>query len=209
MSRMAAEAKNWYYRAEDGSVYGPAGESALVEWAEDGRIQPTGYLSSDRVTWIPAQTMPELKMHWLVEAEPGKVYGPFNRKMLIALSKTGAVPPDAKLYRLHELDVASDPEPEVRIVEKVVEKVVEKIVEVPVEKIVERVIEVAPPARKTIVDDDPVDATGALPPPAGSGIFKDVDRTKLAALEAAARRELEAAKGGSLGNLGKFFSRRK
>ena len=87
-------------------------------------------------------------------------------------------------------------------VEKVVEKVVEKIVEVPVERIVERVIEVEPP--RAVVPE--VVAPAAAVP--NRGLFKNVDKSRLAALEAAARRELAAAKGGRFGLPG-MFSRRK
>ena len=233
-----SESAKWYYRGEDGSVYGPADIASLVEWAESGRVLPTGFLSQDRVSWMPAQLMPELEMKWLVEVEPGKVFGPFNRKMLIAFSKAGSVPKESKIYRLHEFAIADDPPPqtvevekivekrvevpvekvvekivEKRVevpVEKVVEKIVEKRVEVPVEKIVEKIVEVAPPARTTIVDRD-VPSAISTPPPAvcGGGLFKDVDRSRLAALEAAAQRELAAAKHGRLGALGGLFGRKR
>ena len=90
-------------------------------------------------------------------------------------------------------------------VEKVVEKVVEKIVEVPVERIVERVIEVEPP--RAVVPEVVAPAAPAASVP-HRGLFKNVDKSRLAALEAAARRELAAAKGGRFGLPG-MFSRRK
>ena len=145
--------REWFVRTADGRVYGPADLAALVSWAKDGRIEPTGFVSRDRLSWTPAQLMPELEMKWLVETEPGKVFGPFNRALVISLFARKAVPPEAKAYRLHELPVECDPPPvEVeKIVEKVVEKevrvevpvekIVEKVVEVPVEKIVEKVVE--------------------------------------------------------------------
>ena len=99
-----------------------------------------------------------------------------------------------------------------KIVEKPVEKIVEKRVEVPVDRIiekrievpvekivekiveVEKVVEVMPPPRKAVVAPEVIDPVGAEPPPMPGGIFKNVDRNSLAALEAAARRELSAAK---------------
>jgi len=137
MCRMA-KTREWFVRTDDGRVYGPAEQSALVQWAEDGRIEPSSFLSQDRISWKPAQLMAELCMSWLVEMEPGKVFGPFNRKMIINLRRQGTVPLSAKFYRLHEFPVDKDPPP----VEKIVEKVVEKRVEVPVEKIVEKRVEV-------------------------------------------------------------------
>ena len=221
---MSDEKKSWYYRGEDGNVYGPADKSSLVEWAETGRVLPTGFLSEDRVSWMPAQLMPELAMKWLVETEPGKFFGPFNRVLLVKMANSGSIPSGANVYRLHELPVADDPPPVEKVVEKVVEKIVEKRVEVPVEKIVEKIVEVpvevekivekivevAPPPRTTIVDRTTPSAVADRPPVVGSGIFKDVDRSKLAALEAAARRELEAANhGGRMGGFGSLFGRRK
>ena len=34
--------------------------------------------------------MPELEMKWLVEVEPGKVFGPFNRAVVIDLFRKGS-----------------------------------------------------------------------------------------------------------------------
>ena len=301
----------WYVRSSDGKVYGPADLDALVVWAREGRIEPGGFVSHDRKSWTPAQLMPELEMKWVVEAEPGKLFGPFNRKMVEHLVETGSMPMGAVVYRRHELPVDQDQEPitvevekivEKRVevpVEKVVEKVVEKRVEVPVEKvvvkevpveklvekrvevpveklvekivekrvevpvekivvkevpvevekivekrvevpvekvvekvvekrvevpvervivkevpvekIVERVIEVERPARSMIVGQEAASASGDLPPPLPlGGIFKDVDPSRLAALEMAARRELAAAKSGGIrGRMAGLFSRRK
>ena len=235
---MSAEAdsseKVWFVRTEDGRVYGPADVASLVAWARDGRIEPSGFVSRDRLSWTPAQLMPELEMKWLVETEPGKVFGPFNRALVVSLFARGSVPADAKAYRLHEFPVDRDPPPVVRevrvevpvekIVERVVEKevrvevpverIVEKIVEkevrveVPVEKIVERVIEVAPPARTGLVVSDAPVPVGNEPPVRSPGaIFGSLDRGRLAALEAAAQREI--AKGRRLGMNAGFFGRKR
>ena len=219
--------EKWYVRSDDGSVYGPADRAALVSWAEEGRINATGFVSRDRKSWIPAQMMDELSMKWVVEAEPGKFFGPFNRVFLIKLYKAGEIPEGAKVYSRHELPPDQDPEPvkvevpvevekivekivEKRVevpVEKIVEKIVEKRVEVPVEKIVEKIIEVEPPPRAAIVDNEVASAMGSMPPPiAMGGIFKGADRSRLEALENAARRELSAA---GRSRLGGFFGRRK
>ena len=190
--------KRWYVRTEDGRVYGPADSAALVEWAKDGRIEPTSFVSQDRKSWMPVQLMAELEMKWLVETEPGKVYGPFNRSVVIGLFKNGEVGATAKAYRLHEFAVDEDPPPVEKIVEKVVEKVVEvpveKVVEKVVEKIVEKIVEVPPPARTEIVVAEVLEPVAEKPPLKSPGaLFGDLNRNGLAALEAAARRELEAA----------------
>ena len=239
--------KEWYVRMSNGNVYGPADVASLVSWAEDGRIDPSSSLSKDRIEWTPAQLMDELGMKWLVELEPGKPIGPYNRKFLISSHAEGSLPDRAKLYRLHEFPIDQDPPPTVvekevikevpvekivevekrvevpvekvvekevvkevpveKIVEKVVEvekrvevpveKIVEKevIKEVPVEKIVEKIVEVEKPPRTTVVVPEIVEPVGNEPPrrSVGKGMFGDVSRSGLAALEEAARRELAAA----------------
>ena len=176
---MADESK-WYVRMEDGKVYGPAGIKSLVEWATDGRVEPTSFVSQDRKSWRPAQTMPELEMKWLVETEPGKVFGPFNRAVVIGLFKDDGVAKTAKAYRLHEFAVDEDPPP----VEKIVEKEVIKEVRV----------EVPPPARTELVVAEVVEPIADTPPPRAPGsIFGNASHEQLAALEAAARRELSSA----------------
>ena len=239
--------KEWYVRMSNGNVYGPADVASLVSWAEDGRIDPSSSLSKDRIKWTPAQLMDELGMKWLVELEPGKPIGPYNRKFLISSHAEGSLPNRAKLYRLHEFPIDQDPPPTVvekevikevpvekivevekrvevpvekvvekevvkevpveKIVEKVVEvekrvevpveKIVEKevIKEVPVEKIVEKIVEVEKPPRTTVVVPEIVEPVGNEPPrrSVGKGMFGDVSRSGLAALEEAARRELAAA----------------
>lgn len=206
------EAEEWYVRSANGKVYGPADRETLKVWAQEGRVDPTGFVSRDRRQWIPAQMMPELEMCWVVEAEPGKFFGPFNRAVVIRLATAGEIPKQANVYRRHFLPVDKDPEPVVveKIVEKVVEKIVEKRVEVPVEKIVERIIEVEPPPRAAIVEAAQSPAEASLPPPQ-TGPFAKVDRARLAALEAAAQRELAqvARQQHNAAGLAGIFSRRK
>ena len=221
--------KEWYVRMSDGNVYGPADVASLVSWAEDGRIDPSSSLSKDRIRWTPAQLMDELAMKWLVELEPGKPLGPYNRKYLVASIADGSLPAETKAYRLHEFPIDEDPPPTIvekevikevpveKIVEKIVEvpveKIVEKIVEVekrvevPVEKIVEKIVEVEKPARTTVVVPEVVEPAGNEPPrrKGGAGMFGDVGRSGLEALEQAARRELAAAGKSRFG----FFGRKK
>ena len=223
------ESREWFVRTEDGNVYGPAALSSLVQWASDGRIEPTSSVSRDRVSWKPAALQSELGMTWLVEIEQGKVYGPFARAVVSRLFADGSLPKTARVYRLHEGQVDHDPPPvekvvekevirEVRVevpVEKVVEKEVirevrvevpvEKIVEkevirevrveVPVERIVEKIVEVpATRVEAEVVVPEVVEAAPSAVCTADSR-FENADRDRLAALEAAARRELASARG--------------
>ena len=201
------KSEEWFVRTDDGKVYGPAGVESLVSWAKDGRIEPSCFLSRDRINWTPAQLMPELEMEWLVETEPGRVYGPFNRALVISMFAAKSVPQSSKAYRLHKLPVDQDPPPIEKVVEKVVEKTVEKIVEVPVEKVVEKIIEVEPPPRMDIVVPEVVEPVASTPPAKSPGsIFGHLDRDGLAALEAAAQREI--AKGRRFGLPAGIFGRK-
>lgn len=228
--------RNWFVKSVGGKVYGPAKISKLVEWAKDGRIEPTGFVSVDRVEWLEACTVDALEMKWLVEVSPGDVFGPFHRELVISLFKDGTVPATAHAYRLHEFPIDQDPPPvekivekevrvevpvekvvekEVRVevpveVEKIVEKVVEKEVrvEVPVEKIVEKVVEV--PVEKVVEvlppPDDSEPEPGEPPPKIADLRFGGLDRARLAALEKAAR--LELMRGRRMGMHGNLFGRR-
>ena len=207
--------KEWFVRTEEGKVYGPATLESLVSWAREGRVEPTGFASKDRINWTPLQLVPELEMKWLVETEPGKVFGPFNRQVVVSLFRDGSVPSSAKAYRLHEFPVDEDAPPVE--VEKIVEKVVEKEVrvEVPVEKIVEKIVEVPvekivevePRARTELVVPEIVEPVDRVPPVKSPGsLFGGLDRDKLAALESAAQREL--ARGRGFGLKSRLFGRK-
>lgn len=181
--------KIWYVKSVDGSVYGPADLHTLVLWAKDGRIQPTSFLSQDRINWMPAQKESALEMKWLVESEPGKVFGPFNREFVIRLYREGMLAPETKYYSLHEFAPDEDPPPKI------------------VEKIVEKVVEVEPPARQEVVVPEVVEPIASEPPSSMVGtIFGNLNRDKLAALEAAAQREL--VKSRNLGLSSKLFGRK-
>ena len=156
------DTRDWFVKSVDGKVYGPAKLSKLVEWAKDGRSEPTGFVSTDRVDWIEVGAVDALEMKWLVEVSPGDVFGPFHRELVINLFKNGTVPATARAYRLHEFPIDQDPPPVEKIVEKEVrvevpvevEKIVEKEVrvEVPVEveKIVEKEVRVEVPVEKIV-----------------------------------------------------------
>jgi len=224
-----SEGGEWYFRNAEGTVFGPAGLTELAIWAREGRITPDGYVSHDCRRWRSAPSLASLGMKYVVEAERGKWFGPFHEDVVKRLKDSGAIAKSARVY----VNVASVPKP--RVVEKVVEKpivkVVEKIVpvekimvkEVPVEKIVEKVVEVEKvvvkevPVEKIVEKEvyvvaTPLDDNKAKPLPKpktdGSGfrgIFKGADRSRMAALEAAARRELFAAKFSGV----RFFGRHK
>ena len=190
----------WYLRTQD-ETFGPETEERLVEWARMGRIQPGQEVSDDNVIWRRVEEVPFLDMRFSIDLGDGNPRGPFNKAAADALIASGRLPPTATVVEsrppfeeepapVAEPGPAPTPEAE------------------PEPKVVEKIVEVAPPARTVIVDHDAPRAIATPPPAARGGIFKDVDRSRLAALEAAAQRELAAAKQGHLGALAGLFGRK-
>ena len=222
---MAVSNDTWYFRNAEGAVFGPAGISELAAWAREGRITPDGFVSKDRRRWRSAPSLAALGMRCVVEVERGKWFGPFHESVVESLKASGTVAKTAKVYLL----AGSEKPVEKVVVRKVpVEKVVEKIVrvevpvekivikEVPVEKIVEKVVVKEVPVEKIVekevyvvatVDKAPENAPAPdkKKPSRFGGLFQGADRNRMAALEAAARRELVAAKRSGVG----LFGRRK
>ena len=165
---MLEHAKEWYVKTDDGKAYGPADLPTLVKWAREGRIEPTSFVSSDRVKWAPAPLVPELDMKWIVETELGRLFGPFHHDVVSRLINEKLVPPTARIFRLY------DGEQETGAV---------------------AVVETKPVAPPTVLTKK-------------KSIFSGVDVRKLAALELAARREMEAARKRGI-DLSIFGSKRK
>ena len=191
-----AERKEWFIKSEDGCVYGPATLSSLVEWTREGRVSPLGFVSKDRISWMSAPLLEELEMRWLVEISPGEVFGPYHRDYVMRLAESHKLSKRARFYRFFGQTLGRDGE-----------KIVEKRVEVPVERVVvERVeVPVGGEVPKSVSDEpsvlvpDVVEVGGGEPVAvpvnvSGGGLFGHMGRQGLAALEAAARRELMEAK---------------
>ena len=96
------ELVEWYVKTDDGNVYGPAGLAKLVQWAKDGRIEPTSFISENREKWTPAPLMRELDMKWIVETEYGKLFGPFHHDIVSRLINEKRVPPTVRIFRLYD-----------------------------------------------------------------------------------------------------------
>ena len=67
----------------------------LVEWAERGIIKPGYAISSDSITWVPAETLPELRMNWYVIAAGRAPYGPVTQTAARRFIEEGHFPADA------------------------------------------------------------------------------------------------------------------
>lgn len=67
----------------------------LVEWAERGIIKPGYAISSDGITWAPAETLPELQMCWYVIVSGRAPYGPVTQTAARRFIEEGHFPFDA------------------------------------------------------------------------------------------------------------------
>ena len=198
----------------DGNPRGPFNRAAAEALLASGRLPKTSTIVEVREPF-PAEEKVE-SVEKVEEEQPTVV----EEEPSIAV-KEQSIAVEEDQPAVEEQSIAA--EPEVKVVEKIVEvpveKIVEKevikevrvevpvekIVEVPVEKIVEKIVEVPPPARTELVVAEVMEPVAAKPPPMRSdSIFGDLGRGSLAALEAAARRELATAnrKGHAFGLFG-------
>jgi len=89
--------KQWFLRIDDGSLFGPVQLDMLRRWAADGRVAPGNEVSQDKTTWVPAESVEELEMVWMVELQDGAEYGPVHLRALADLILNGTVSRDATL----------------------------------------------------------------------------------------------------------------
>jgi chromosome segregation ATPase len=112
---MAQQANNpeeqWFLRTGGDTVFGPVTAEGLVVWAEQGRVLPGHDVSTDRKKWVPAISLPFLKMQWYVDDGAGELRGPLNRAAAEALVKSGKVSENAQIIAADEVDLTETSEP--------------------------------------------------------------------------------------------------
>ena len=81
MAEGTSDTRNWFLRIASGTVFGPVSTQGLVTWAEQGRAQAGNAISTDRKTWLPAESLPDLEIAWYVEDDKGGLVGPFHRRV--------------------------------------------------------------------------------------------------------------------------------
>jgi hypothetical protein len=110
---MAQQANNqeeqWFLRTGGDTVFGPVTSEGLVVWAEQGRVLPGHDVSTDRKKWVPAVSLPFLKMQWYVDDGAGELRGPLNRAAAEALIKSGKVSETAQIIAADEVELADEP----------------------------------------------------------------------------------------------------
>ena len=69
---------NWFLnKHDDGTIFGPASEDQIQDWALAAKVSPLDKVSSDgQATWRRAPMFPALHMDWLVEVSEDYLYGP-------------------------------------------------------------------------------------------------------------------------------------
>ena len=69
---------NWFLsKHDDGTIYGPASEDQIQDWALAAKVSPLDKVSNDgQSNWRRAPMFPELHMDWLVEVSDDFLYGP-------------------------------------------------------------------------------------------------------------------------------------
>lgn len=89
-TNMTGSGQRWL-KTLNGTVYGPADSFTLCLWAADARITPGCFISDNGADWRQAESVPELRMQWLVDLPEGAPYGPLNLLALWELVREESV----------------------------------------------------------------------------------------------------------------------
>lgn len=85
----------FYLKIPDGTVYGPVDIFTLCIWATDARVIPGCMVSETQDSWVPVETIPELRLNWSVHLADGTIYGPLNLLALRLLALEKSIPAGA------------------------------------------------------------------------------------------------------------------
>ncbi len=90
----------WFLKIEDGSVFKASDFAELRRWAAEGRVAPSGMVSSDGTAWCPAPEVSGLEMVWKVHLPEGSLFGPLHIGAVIELMGDGFFPPDGLMEHI-------------------------------------------------------------------------------------------------------------
>ncbi|MCX6995708.1 MAG: hypothetical protein NTV49_01150 [Kiritimatiellaeota bacterium] len=88
----------WRLKKPEGDLYGPVAWPAVLQWAAHGRIGPEDPLSADGDRWVPAPSVAELNLVWVVTLDDGAQAGPYHASMLVELLADGAVSGSTRMH---------------------------------------------------------------------------------------------------------------
>ena len=199
----------WLVEVAPGEVYGPYNRNYVIRMVADKALPQRAKfyrlheLPVDRDP-LPETVEVEVPVEKVVEKIVEKrVEVPVEKVVEKIVERRVEVPVEKVVEKIVERRVEVP-------VEKVVEKIVEKRVEVPVEKVVEKIVEVekgtrarleampSEPLVPEVVERNVTMPNGVEEPVAAGrpgGMFGNMNRQNLMALEAAVQRELKEAKG--------------
>ena len=183
----------WLVEVAPGEVYGPYNRNYVIRMVADKALPQRAKFYRLHELPVDRDPLPET-----VEVEV-----PVEKVVEKIVEKRVEVPVEKVVEKIVERRVEVP-------VEKVVEKIVERRVEVPVEKVVEKIVEVekgtrtrleampSEPLVPEVVERNVAMPNGVEEPVAAGrpgGMFGNMNRQNLMALEAAVQRELKEAKG--------------
>lgn len=87
----------WRVKLANGAVYGPIELGELQTWAAECRLAPGDQVSSDTSNWTNAETLPELKMQWMVEMVSGEIFGPVHLHAIVDFALSRLVLPSSRI----------------------------------------------------------------------------------------------------------------
>jgi len=106
MNADKTDTRQWFLRITGKPLFGPVSTPGIVVWAEQGRILPGHEVSTDQITWVPADQVPELGIVWYIDDGAGNLRGPLNRAAAETILISGKAPPDARLVHTDKADLS-------------------------------------------------------------------------------------------------------
>jgi len=89
--------RTWRMRSDPQHVYGPVTLAELRDWAAQCRLSPDHEVSKDGATWVPAGSVPELRMDWMIKLADGSECGPFPIPAVRTMLDDGVIPPHTQI----------------------------------------------------------------------------------------------------------------
>lgn len=88
---MEHSAKWFLKKHEDSEVFGPVDFAKLQEWARAAQVSPLDMVSDDRVNWIKAPMLEELRMDYLIQLGEESFYGPTTEEAVQEFLRLGEI----------------------------------------------------------------------------------------------------------------------
>ncbi len=90
--------RRWSLRNAEGEVISNnIPTQLLIQWANQGVVQPGYFISANGETWSPVETLPDLEMTWYIRSLAHLPYGPITRAAAERLLAQGRFAPDAEI----------------------------------------------------------------------------------------------------------------